>query len=92
MGFRRNFFKTGCFGNRGMKSIINGMGRNGVKTYRRTHRQVYNVKNDHEVSVAEIFAMVLILLSIPSCGAIGILPGFLIFVAGCWIIIARAMK
>lgn len=88
----RNVFKTGCFGRRGMRAIVNGMARSGVKTYQRAHRKVDNVKNDPEVSFAEIFAMVLILLSIPSCGAFGILPGSLIFVAGCWIIIARAIR
>jgi len=92
MGFRRNFFKTGCFGNRGMKSIINGMGRNGVKTYRRIHRNVGNIRNGPEVSVAEIFAMILILLSIPSCGAFGALPGSLFFVVGSWIMISRAIR
>ena len=38
----RNTFKTGCFGNRGLKGIIRGMGRNGVKHYRRNKKNIVN--------------------------------------------------
>ena len=76
----RNIFKTGCFGKRGFNGIVRGMGRAGVKNYRKNSKNIVSKSPNPPKILPGSMAIAItgILVSILSFPAIAISPNYAI--------------